>query len=288
MRVLAHITTFNESEFIDQALDALQRQTRRPDAILIVDNASTDGSLDRTFPENVTVIRNSADLGMSGAVEVGFAHAIEHEFDWTWVFDVDSVPEPDALEKLIAFFERLPPSQQEQVSFLACRLDTSGGKVEHRPILLTKSGIEYAPLDADAAYCCCDCFIWSGSLFRMPAVIKIGLPSGDYCADFSELEYGYRAQKSGLTGYIVSNCLLHHDVGRPARSHGPNLALRAFLLPASRNCRRIAAIITSAICSIFGCISADPTGHAGSSAVSFMPSSFPGPLRSGLSATADT
>ena len=178
VRVLAHITTYNEAEFIDQALNALQRQTRRPDAIVIVDNGSTDGTLDRTFPGNVTLIRNSADLGMSGAVEVGLAHAMEHEFDWTWVFDVDSVPEPDALENLLAFFERLPLSQQEQVSFLACRLDTSGGEVEHRPILLTNSGIEYAPLDVEAAYCRCDCFIWSGSLFRMPAVMKIGLPSG--------------------------------------------------------------------------------------------------------------
>ena len=215
MRVLAHITTYNEAEFIDQALNALQRQTRRPDAIVIVDNASTDGTLDRTFPGNVTVIRNSADLGMSGAIEVGFAHAIEHKFDWTWVFDVDSVPEPDALENLLAFFGRLALSQQEQVSFLACRLDTSGGKVEHRPILLTNSGIEYAPLDIEADYCRCDCFIWSGSLFRMPAAMKIGLPSGDYCADWAELEYGYRAQKLGLTGYIVNGCLLHHDVGRP-------------------------------------------------------------------------
>ena len=177
VRVLAHITTFNEAGFIDQALSALQLQTRRPDAIVIVDNGSTDGTLDRTFPENVALIRNSADLGMSGAVKAGLAHALEHEFDWTWVFDVDSVPEPDALENLLAFFQRLPPSQQEQVCFLACRLATSGGEAEHRPILLTKSGIEYAPLDADAAYCRCDCFIWSGSLFRMPAVNKIGLPS---------------------------------------------------------------------------------------------------------------
>jgi GT2 family glycosyltransferase len=215
MRVLAHITTFNEAEFIDQALAALLRQTRRPDAVVIVDNASTDGTLDRTFPENVTVIRNSADLGASGAINVGFAYAIEHEFDWTWVFDVDSVPKPDALENLLAFFERLPSSQQEQVSFLACRLATSGGEMEHRPILLTKSGMGFAPLDAKESYCRCDCFIWSGSLFPMSAVLKIGLPSADYFMDLAELEYGYRAQKLGLTGYIVNNCLLHHDVGRP-------------------------------------------------------------------------
>jgi glycosyltransferase involved in cell wall biosynthesis len=51
MRVLAHIYTLNAAHVIDQALDARQGQTRRPDAILIVDNGFTDGTLNRMFPE---------------------------------------------------------------------------------------------------------------------------------------------------------------------------------------------------------------------------------------------
>jgi hypothetical protein len=35
-------------------------------------------------------------LGASGAIRVGFAYALEHGFDWSWVFDADSVPEPEA------------------------------------------------------------------------------------------------------------------------------------------------------------------------------------------------
>jgi GT2 family glycosyltransferase len=214
MRVLAHIHTHNEAEFIEQALDGLQRQTRLPDAIVIVDNVSTDGTLDRTFPQHVTVIRNSADLGTSGSVAVGFSHALKERFDWTWVLDADSVPEPDALGNLLAFFERLPPSAREQVCFLACRLATGSGEVDHRPIVLTGSGIEFVPLDADMDHCRCDCFIWSGSLFRMPAVAKIGLPSADYVRDMAELEYGYRARQLGFSSYIVFSSVLHHDVGR--------------------------------------------------------------------------
>jgi len=215
MRVLAYVHTFNDADVIEQALRALQRQTRPPDSIVIVDNASTDGTLDRTFPEGVTVIRNSANLGTSGAVGVGLAHALRQEFDWTWVLDPDSVPEPDALENLLAFFEHLPPSQQERVSFLGCRLAESAGELDHRPYSMTKSGMEYAPRDDDAEYCRCDGFIWSGLLFRMGAVARTGLPNADYFTDLSELEYGYRAQKLGLTGYIVNNCILHQDVGRP-------------------------------------------------------------------------
>ena len=216
MRVLAHVHTFNDAEVIEQALDALRRQTRPLDAIVVVDNASTDGTLDRTFPDGVTIIRNSANLGSSGAVAVGLAHALEREFDWTWVLDADSVPEPDALENLLGFFERLPNSEQAQVCFLACRLaGPVGGLDACRPLLLTRSSLESVPLDAHAGYCRCDCFIWSGALFRMPAVAKIGLPSADYFIDLSELEYGYRAKRLGLTGYVVNSGVLHQDVGRP-------------------------------------------------------------------------
>jgi GT2 family glycosyltransferase len=213
MRILAHVHTFNDAEVIDRALEAIRRQTRLPDAIVVVDNASTDGTLDRILSKDVTVVRNSTNLGVGGAIGIGFACAMEQEFDWTWVLDPDGVPEPDALEKLLEFFERLPPAQKEQVYFLACRLGT--GESGHKPILLTESGMEYLPLNANADSCRCNCFLWSGSLFRMPAVAKIGPPSTDYFIDLDELEYGYRARQVGLVGYVVNGSVLHHNLGRP-------------------------------------------------------------------------
>ncbi|MGH6839324.1 MAG: glycosyltransferase [Methylocella sp.] len=102
--------THDERRRCDRAgARGLRRQTPPPDAILIVDNASTDGTLDRTFPEAVTIVRNPENLGTSGAVRAGLAHALEHGFDWAWLFDADPVPEPKSLEQLLAFFERLPP-----------------------------------------------------------------------------------------------------------------------------------------------------------------------------------
>jgi len=195
----------------------------------VVDNASTDGTLDRIFSKDVTVVRNSTNLGMGGAIGIGFACAMEQEFEWTWVLDPDGVPEPEALEKLLEFFERLSPSQKEQVYFLASRLGT--GESGHNPILFTESGLEYLPLNANADSCRCNCFLWSGSLFRMPAVAKIGLPSPDYFADYSELEYGYRARQLGLVGYVVNGSVLHHNLGRPSGNVVRLLRLGPLSLP---------------------------------------------------------
>ena len=115
MRVLAHIHTFNDAEIIERALEAITRQTRQPDAIIIVDNASIDGTLDRGFPKQVTVVRHPENRGTSGAIRTGFAHALEHKFDWVWIFDADSLPEPNALENLLEFFEHQPVLAKENV-----------------------------------------------------------------------------------------------------------------------------------------------------------------------------
>src|ERR1051326_7525631 len=121
MRVLAHVHTLND------------------EAVILVDNGSTDATLERAFPDGITVVRNGKNLGTSGAIHIGFAHALEHQFDWTWVFDADSVPEPQSLENLLAFFERMSPVKREQVCFLACRLLNAEGEIRHEPMMFTET-----------------------------------------------------------------------------------------------------------------------------------------------------
>jgi len=214
MRVLAYIHTKNEANFIEQALEALRRQTRPPDAILIVDNGSTDDTLNRAFPEQVTVIRNPSDIGTSGSVRVGFAHAFEHGFDWMWILDADSVPDSDVLEKLLAFLERLPPAKEEQVCFLNALPLTVTGEVKQQPLSFEGSGIEAQPLGSAREFTQCDFALWSGSLYRLAAIATIGFPAADYVLDVGELEFGYRARQFGFTSYFVHNGVIRHDVGR--------------------------------------------------------------------------
>lgn len=209
MRILGHIHTFNDAEVIEQTVAALRRQTTPLVAILIVDNASTDNTLDRIGSAPVKIIRNRQNLGTSGAVVIGFEYALANGFDWVWLFDADSVPQPDALENLLKAFEALSPAERNAVCFMACRV-ASGA--EHPPMIFSEAG---KPIPVAAAGRCsaCDCALWSGSLYRMEAVRKIGLPQANYFADWGELEYGYRARQRGFISYVVQDSVLDHDVG---------------------------------------------------------------------------
>src|SRR5690242_6490039 len=120
MRVLAHIHTFNDADIIDKTIEAVLRQTHAVDGILVVDNASSDGTLDQPSLKHATVLRLPENTGTSGAVHVGMQFALDHDYDWIWVFDADSVPERDALEKLLNLYAEWPATLQHEAAFLAC------------------------------------------------------------------------------------------------------------------------------------------------------------------------
>ena len=44
MKILAAVVTHNRRQLLGRCIDHLERQTRPPDEILIIDNASTDGT----------------------------------------------------------------------------------------------------------------------------------------------------------------------------------------------------------------------------------------------------
>src|SRR5579862_7615359 len=114
MRILAHIHTFNDAGIIDRTIAAVRRQTRPVDGILVVDNASTDGTLDRPSLKHATILRHAQNLGTSGTVITGMRFALEHDYDWIWVFDADSTAEPDALERMLELYASFPAEIQEK------------------------------------------------------------------------------------------------------------------------------------------------------------------------------
>ena len=214
MRVLAYTHTFNEAAVIGNAVEALLHQTRPPEGILIVDNASTDGTLDRTFPAQVSVIRNAANLGISAAIGIGFAYALEHGFDWMWILDTDSVPEFDALATMLNLYADWPSSLQDETAFIAC-LPVDQGQPLHGGMFTRNGRAVITPAPEQRCYAC-HLTIWSGSLFRLAAVRRIGFPNADYFIDRGELEYQYRVMKAGYKGFIHQDAVVRHNICGPS------------------------------------------------------------------------
>lgn len=103
-RVVAVIVTYNRRDLLLEALAATAAQTRVPDLVVVVDNASTDGSaaaVRSRFPA-VQVAGLDANYGGAGGFAYGMALALDAGADLIWVMDDDTVPGPDALLALLA------------------------------------------------------------------------------------------------------------------------------------------------------------------------------------------
>jgi GT2 family glycosyltransferase len=212
MRVLAHIHTYNDADIIDRTIESVLRQTRPVDHILVVDNASTDGTADRPSLRHVTILRHRENLGTSGTVITGMRFALEHGYDWIWVFDADSTPEPDALERLLEFYSGLPPELQDETACLAC---LPYNQVDGLPLhgsLVTRFGRVHIRPTPDRRCYPFHVTIWSGSLYRLAAVRQIGLPNPDYVLDWGEYEYGYHVTKAGYKSFIHQDAVMKHNI----------------------------------------------------------------------------
>ena len=103
-RTVAVVVTYNRRELLLESLAAVQGQTRPPDAVVVVDNASTDGSGDAVrdaFPD-VRLLALTVNTGGAGGFAAGIRAAQELDADAIWLMDDDTVPEPGALAALLA------------------------------------------------------------------------------------------------------------------------------------------------------------------------------------------
>jgi glycosyltransferase involved in cell wall biosynthesis len=212
MRVLAHIHTFNDADIIDRTIEAVLQQTRPVDGIVVVDNASTDATLDQPCLKHAAILRQSQNLGTSGAVFAGMRHALEQDYDWIWLFDADSTAEPDALERLLEFYNGLSEDLQGELACLAClpynQVDASP---LHAAIFTRRGRVVVRPSQDQRCYPF-HATLWSGSLYRLAAVRQIGMPNLDYVLDCGEDEYGYRVMKAGYKAFMHQDAVMKHNI----------------------------------------------------------------------------
>lgn len=95
------IVNLNAGELLARTLDALARQTVRPARMIVVDNASTDGSVDgleERYP-GVEVTRLTENVGFAAANNLAVSAA--GRCDWVALLNPDAFPEPTWLERLL-------------------------------------------------------------------------------------------------------------------------------------------------------------------------------------------
>lgn len=104
-QVLAVVVTYNRKDMLQKCLECLWVQTE-PCDVLVVDNASTDGTGQllkelAAMVSGLEVYTTDENLGGAGGFHHGLRLAKQRPFRWVWLMDDDTWPRPDTLERLL-------------------------------------------------------------------------------------------------------------------------------------------------------------------------------------------
>ncbi len=216
MKVAAVVVTYNRKELLRECLQALLKQTRPLDEIIVIDNASTDGTdemVPKQFPQ-VTYVRLPENIGGAGGFHEGMKLAYERGYDWIWVMDDDAVPEGDALEQLLKS-ELLQETDVYALASVVLNPDGSISAIHRRlfdptRVLEQPIALEYY----DRNYFETDTVSFVGMLVSRKAIAEIGLPLKDFFIYYDDTEYSLRIRSHGGRIFTLPKSrILHKTAG---------------------------------------------------------------------------
>jgi GT2 family glycosyltransferase len=204
-------------------------QTRQPDAVLIVDNNSTDGTrewLASWLPIHMPCARAIAlgeNSGGAGGFATGLHAAIAEGADWVWMMDDDAEPHPGALVELM----RVARNPDHVYGSLATNADETSW---------ITTILDAPPKTTDRVSDIPDCakvqmLPFLGFLIHRNLVEKIGIPDAGFFIAADDVEYCVRAQRAGADIFLAGRSHIEHPKSRPYRVRLPGYTLTCLELP---------------------------------------------------------
>jgi GT2 family glycosyltransferase len=211
-RVTVVIPNWNGERFLEICLGSLRTQTFRDFETLVVDNGSSDGSIElarRDFPK-VRVISLDKNRGFSAAVNVGI---MVSEANLVALLNNDTEVDPGWLEALVRAAAEHPEAgffASKLVDFRDRRLLDGAGDA------LRKSGLPYrlGHGERDRGQFEREAFVFSAcaaaALYRRSVFEEIGLFDEDFFSYCEDWDVGFRAQLAGYRCVYVPGSVVYH------------------------------------------------------------------------------
>ncbi len=202
MRVLIIVPAFNEAPSLPRVITALRQYSSEWD-VCIVDDGSTDGSATVAQSLGAKVLRAPVNLGIGGAVQLGYLYAFRHGYDAAVQVDGDGQHDPQYIRDSLR-----PIALGHADLVVGSRFLTTGG---FRSTALRRIGIRY--LSALLRLRCGAHVTDPTSGFRAAGRRAIALFAQWYPSDYPEPESIALARRNGLR-------LEEIPVQMEARRHG--------------------------------------------------------------------
>jgi GT2 family glycosyltransferase len=206
------IVSYNARSRLTACLRSLVDHESHDCEIIVVDNASCDGSADfveRAFPQ-VRVISNRANVGFGAASNLAACHA---QGDYLAFLNPDTIVTPGWLERLIAALKAEPQAGMATPQILLLAepglINTCGNRVHYTGLTLCQRKGQHRdtslPVERVAAVSGAACVISKELFFRLGAFDE------RFFLYMEDTDLSWRARLAGYSCVYVPSSVVYHD-----------------------------------------------------------------------------
>ncbi len=201
MEVTAVVVTYNRLELLKECISSLQQQEAENFNILVVDNKSTDGTreyLNTLSDTDVQLLFLEENMGGAGGFYYGIQKALEDGADAVWIMDDDTIPERDALKKLLEADRLL----HHEYGYLASDVRWVDGKAceMNRVHVIKKDTATYDRIDIAS---------FVSLLIPAERIQQVGLPIKEYFIWGDDKEYTLRISDRWPCYFVPQSRVVH-------------------------------------------------------------------------------
>lgn len=218
MKYAVVIVTYNRLELLKECISAVDNQKLHFSDVVIVDNASTDGT--RDFLKDYENRHHIIYEAKNGGGAKGFKDGVEFvhnniEADWVLLIDDDAILDQEFIYNINAFLLKNPSYKAVSGSVM-----TKGEiDITHRKNL--KSGMTFSIIPVDKSMYETESFDYDlssfcGLLFATSLIEKIGYPKEEYFIWYDDSEYSLRLRKETKIAN-VNKAWLNHKTKKAAQ-----------------------------------------------------------------------
>ncbi len=222
-KVLAIILNWNGIDFSRDCCASLAAQTHRDLDVLVVDNGSTENTVDalREVCPRAKVIGTGVNLGFAGGVNAGLKSISNlGSYGYVWLLNNDVLCDPDALERLLAKAE-----SDLRLCAVGCAMREGS---EEGGVSIVQAGKRLRPPfyvpTAVASVEEVDYLCGASLLIAKKALDEVGLLDENFFFFFEDADWSFRAKMKGWKLGIADGVFLRHVGGGTIRKNSYNRA----------------------------------------------------------------
>ncbi|MFQ6042068.1 MAG: glycosyltransferase, partial [Candidatus Poribacteria bacterium] len=209
-KVTLYFPCYNAEKYIGDCLEGALKQTYPIEEILVIDDGSTDGSMEIVSQYPVKIIQHEVNKGLAAARNTAIQNATG---DFIASLDSDCVPEPDWLERLMENFTLSPTvlggMGVEQIAGVGGKLleaHTTTVADLWRSVHLKQHWGDGKIVDlADPLF-----VFGSNNVYRKDALLKVGLYNEEYRTNFEDCDMFARLKAANYTMIYEPKAIARH------------------------------------------------------------------------------